>query len=112
MVISVEENERTISLYSQMNSSINIFGIGASSSLTSLMNQMFQESSIKVFSVGPFSSVEVNDLRTGVWQNFFVAIPSNASSIQALKPIGFRVQDFRGQNVKVSNRLQYEQVEC
>ncbi len=95
-----------------MNSHITIYGVSASSELQSLMNQMFQESSIKVFSSGPFSQVEANDLRLGNWTKFFIALPSNAPTIQALKPIGFRVQDFRGQNVKVSNRLQYEQVQC
>lgn len=37
-------------------------------------------------------------------------MPANAPKLDALKPIGFRIQDFKGQNVKVSNRLQYDQV--
>lgn len=51
-------------------------------------------------------------MKSGEWTNFFTAIPANSSLIQSVKPIGFRVQDFKGQNVKVSNRLQYELVEC
>lgn len=65
-----------------------------------------------MFSVGPFNSIELNDLKSGNWTNFFEAIPANSSLIQSIKPIGFRVQDFKGQNVKVTNRLQYEQLEC
>lgn len=76
------------------------------------MTEMFQDSSVKVFSVGPFNSVEISDLKSGNWTSFFSAIPANSSLIQSIKPVGFRVQDFKGQNVKVTNRLQYEQVEC
>lgn len=73
---------------------------------------MFQDSSTKVFSVGPFDSVETNDLKSGSWTRFFEPIPANSPKMDALKPIGFRVQDFRGRNVKVSNRLQYDRIVC
>lgn len=60
---------------------------------------------MKVFSVGPFSQVAVADLKTESWTDFFTEIPSNPSPIQALKPIAFRLEDFRGQPVKVSHWL-------
>lgn len=86
-------------------------GVG-SADMTTTMTQIFQDSSVKVFSVGPFSQVAVADLKAGNWTGFFTEIPSDSSLIQALKPIAFRLQDFRGQLVKVSNRLQYEQILC
>lgn len=73
---------------------------------------MFQDSSVKVFSVGPFNNIEISDLKSGTWTNFFTEIPASSYLIQSMRPVGFRVQDFKGQNVKVANRLQYEQIEC
>ena len=39
-------------------------------------------------------------------------IPANAAFVQALTPIKYHIQDFKGNPVRVSNRIQYEQVEC
>ena len=39
-------------------------------------------------------------------------IPANAAFVQALTPIKYHIQDFKGNPIRVSNFLQYEQIEC
>lgn len=74
MVISVDENEKTSSLYASIQAKL--AGVG-STNISAAMTEMFQDSSVKVFSVGPFNPVEVAELKAGTWTNFFNTIPAN-----------------------------------
>lgn len=75
MIISVDENEKTSSLYAQLQAKLSDVG---NLNMSATMTQMFQDSSVKVFSVGPFSPVEVSELKAGTWTNFFNTIPASS----------------------------------
>lgn len=66
-------------------------------------------STSKVISVGGFQDVEVRDLTSGRWSKFFEAIPADSPLVESLKPIKYRIRNFRGENVKASNKLRYTQ---
>lgn len=65
-----------------------------------------------MFSIGPFSSIEVSDLKAGNWTGFFNEIPSNAPRVQALTPVSFSLRDFLGRPAYVSNYLEYNSIKC
>ena len=49
--------------------------------MTAKLNQLFKSEELRVFSVGPFSTVEVSDLKEGKWTGFFDELPSKKNSI-------------------------------
>lgn len=108
IIVTVEENTRTKSIATNISAS---YGL-ASGTLESLFTSLFQDSTTKVFSVGPFSGAELSDLKAGTWTNFFDKLPANADSVQSLTPIGFKLRDFKGRPALVTNFLQYDKVTC
>ena len=71
---------------------------------------MFQDSSTKVFSKGPFSGLEISQLRSGNWTEFFNYVPADDNTLQAMVPIGFKLRDFKMRSVIASNILQYDSI--
>jgi hypothetical protein len=108
IVVTVDQNEYTSSIYAQLQASTGT----ASAELSVNFTKLFQDASKKVFSIGPFSEVDLNQLTSGSWQNFFSQVPSDNAMVQALKPIGFRLKDWMLRPVKVSNLLQYNTLIC
>lgn len=108
MIITVDENERTKQLMATLEASKGNNNVQFEMTLNSIV----QDASTKVFARGPFGKLEVADLRAGKWTDFFEAIPADYPALQAMEPIGFKLRDWKGRPVKVSNFLQYNKVTC
>lgn len=108
LVVTVDQNEYTTDLYNQLKAS-DTASVGFSTTCTKL----FQDPSIKLFSMGPFSEVDLTQLTSGSWKSFFEHVPAEGPSFDHdHKPIGFKLRDWMLRPVKISNQVKYNTHTC
>lgn len=105
IVLTVDYSLATRKLYETLPEA----ALAGPAAVQEVVNSMLRESSLKVFSRGPFSSLEIKAIKESNWSDFMLKLPNNIGNM-VIQPLLYRVKDFGEQRFSVANRFEYVRV--
>jgi hypothetical protein len=107
LAMTVDFTPSTEGLYYSLEKSTS-FGV---TEMQKIINQLINQQSLKSFSIGPFSTAEVNAIQNGQWLSFMMQVPNSGNSLP-IYPYIFTVKDFNQVRFNSANSFDYVKVSC
>ncbi len=103
LILTVNFNSFTNSLYNQLQTA------ASPADAQPILNTIITDSSLQVFSRGPFNAIEINAIRNGNWKDMFIRVP-NSNSNTIVQPLVDSVKDFNQARFNAANQFNYVKV--
>jgi hypothetical protein len=103
IILTVDYNSVTAPLYD------NLKTISSVSAAQNIIDVMVAQSSLKVFSRGPFNTIEINAIKSGNWLDYMLRVPNSISNMM-IQPLVYSVKDFNQARYKSANQFAYIKV--
>lgn len=100
--LTVEYNSITGPLYDILATAAN----QGPNSLQTILTQIVNQPSLKTYSLGPFTDLDLDSLKTGKWIDYLFTIPSKPTA-QMIQPLLYSTKDFLQLKYNAANTFEY-----